>query len=154
MIIEVIKSLDPESLDNNRHRHRHHHPKDGKSKRKMVKRIWVFERTVNRSSHNLRYRIRRERESEELKFWNRSHTFSCSVSPRPAFFCRIYRAVLLLFIFMFSLISITISSGTRTVIIYAPTPITRKSRSSFIRRGKSDPSSDIIYFILKMSVTE
>jgi hypothetical protein len=36
MIMEVMESLDPELLDNNRHRH--HHPKDEKGKGKMVKR--------------------------------------------------------------------------------------------------------------------
>jgi hypothetical protein len=148
-----MESLDPESLDNNCYRH-HHHLKDEKSKRKMVKRIWAFERPVNKNSHSLRYRIWRGEEGDELKFWNKSHIFLCSVFPRPAFFYRIYRAILLLSIFMFSLISITASSGTRTVIIYAPTLTIRKSRSSSIRREKSDLSSNIIYSILKMSVID
>jgi hypothetical protein len=37
MSMEVMDSLDPESLDNNYHRH--YHPKDEKGKEKMVKRI-------------------------------------------------------------------------------------------------------------------
>jgi hypothetical protein len=61
MIMEVM-----ESLDNSRHRH--HHPKDEKGKGKMVKRIWAFERTANRSSHGLRYRIRRGGDGDGLEF--------------------------------------------------------------------------------------
>jgi hypothetical protein len=54
---------------------------------------------------------RRGREGDGLEFWNRSHTSSCSVSSRPALFCRIYRAVSSSSIFISSLISITASSG-------------------------------------------
>jgi hypothetical protein len=104
--------------------------------------------------YGFRYRVRPEKESDRLKFWNKSHTSLCSVFPRPAFFYRIYRAILSLSTFISSLISIAASSGTRTVIIYAPTLIIHRNRSFGFRRLKSDLNFYIIYFILKMSAID